>query len=32
MIASILHSLAVPLEDDVESWPPDGPGTRRLSS
>jgi alkylhydroperoxidase family enzyme len=24
MIASILHSLAVPLEDDVESWPPDG--------
>ena len=24
MIASILHSLAVPLEDGVASWPPDG--------
>ncbi len=24
MIASILHSLDVPLEDDVSSWPPDG--------
>lgn len=24
MIASILHSLQVPLEDDVQSWPPDG--------
>ncbi len=24
MIASILHSLQVPLEDGVESWPPDG--------
>ncbi|MBO0865672.1 MAG: carboxymuconolactone decarboxylase family protein [Mycobacterium sp.] len=24
MIASILHSLQVPLEDDVASWPPDG--------
>ncbi|GFG75607.1 carboxymuconolactone decarboxylase family protein [Mycobacterium botniense] len=24
MIASILHSLEVPLEDGVESWPPDG--------
>jgi alkylhydroperoxidase family enzyme len=24
MIASILHSLEVPLEDDVSSWPPDG--------
>ena len=24
MIASILQSLQVPLEDDLESWPPDG--------
>lgn len=24
MIASILHSLQVPLEDGVDSWPPDG--------
>jgi alkylhydroperoxidase family enzyme len=24
MVASILHSLRVPLEDDVASWPPDG--------
>jgi hypothetical protein len=24
MIASILHSLQVPLEDGVASWPPDG--------
>ena len=24
MIASILHTLQVPLEDGVESWPPDG--------
>jgi alkylhydroperoxidase family enzyme len=24
MIASILHSLRVPLEDGVDSWPPDG--------
>ena len=24
MIASILESLAIPLEDDVVSWPPDG--------
>ncbi len=24
MISSILHSLQVPLEDGVESWPPDG--------
>lgn len=24
MVASILHSLAVPLEDGVDSWPPDG--------
>jgi alkylhydroperoxidase family enzyme len=24
MIASILHSLEVPLEDGVDSWPPDG--------
>jgi alkylhydroperoxidase family enzyme len=24
MVASILHSLQVPLEDDIESWPPDG--------
>jgi len=24
MVASILHSLGVPLEDDVPSWPPDG--------
>src|SRR5262245_43021131 len=24
MIASILHSLEVPLEEDVSSWPPDG--------
>jgi alkylhydroperoxidase family enzyme len=24
MVASILHSLAVPLEDGVASWPPDG--------
>jgi alkylhydroperoxidase family enzyme len=28
MIASILHSLEVPLEDDVESWPPDGQAPR----
>ena len=29
MIASILHSLQVPLEDGVASWPPDGePPTR----
>jgi alkylhydroperoxidase family enzyme len=24
MIASILHSLDVPLEDGVSSWPPEG--------
>jgi alkylhydroperoxidase family enzyme len=24
MVSSILHSLKVPLEDGVESWPPDG--------
>jgi alkylhydroperoxidase family enzyme len=24
MVASILHSLRVPLEDGVDSWPPDG--------
>ena len=24
MVASILHSLQVPLEDGVASWPPDG--------
>jgi hypothetical protein len=24
MIASILQSLEIPLEDDVVSWPPDG--------
>jgi alkylhydroperoxidase family enzyme len=24
MVASILHSLKVPLEDGVDSWPPDG--------
>jgi hypothetical protein len=24
MIASILHSLEVPLEEGVSSWPPDG--------
>lgn len=24
MVATILHSLAVPLEDGVDSWPPDG--------
>lgn len=24
MVATILHSLEVPLEDDVPSWPPDG--------
>ena len=24
MIASILHSLEVPLEEDVSSWPPEG--------
>jgi alkylhydroperoxidase family enzyme len=24
MVATILHSLEVPLEDDVASWPPDG--------
>ena len=24
MVASILHSLRVPLEDDLTSWPPDG--------
>ena len=24
MIASLLHSLEVPLEDDIPSWPPDG--------
>lgn len=24
MVASILHSLEVPLEDGVSSWPPDG--------
>ncbi|EUA22623.1 carboxymuconolactone decarboxylase family protein [Mycobacterium xenopi 3993] len=24
MIASILHSLQIPLEDGLESWPPDG--------
>ncbi len=24
MVASILHSLTVPLEDGVDSWPPDG--------
>src|SRR5690349_11696342 len=29
MIASILHSLEVPLEDDVRGWPPDGQPPRR---
>ena len=24
MVSSILHSLAVPLEDGIDSWPPDG--------
>lgn len=24
MIATILHSLQIPLDDGVESWPPDG--------
>jgi hypothetical protein len=24
MVASIVHSLHVPLEDGVASWPPDG--------
>lgn len=24
MVATILHSLAVPLEDGVDGWPPDG--------
>jgi hypothetical protein len=24
MVASILSSLQVPLEDDLASWPPDG--------
>ena len=24
MVASMLHSLGVPLEDGVASWPPDG--------
>jgi hypothetical protein len=24
MVASILHSLQVPLEDGIDSWPPDG--------
>jgi alkylhydroperoxidase family enzyme len=29
MVASILESLEIPLEDDVMSWPPDGrPPTR----
>lgn len=28
MIASILHSLQVPLEDGVDSWPPDGQSPR----
>ncbi|BBX73762.1 carboxymuconolactone decarboxylase family protein [Mycobacterium shinjukuense] len=26
MVASLLHSLEVPLEDGVSSWPPDGQG------
>lgn len=30
MIASILHSLQVPLEDGVESWPPDGRTPERV--
>jgi alkylhydroperoxidase family enzyme len=29
MIASILHSLEVPLEEDVAGWPPDGQPPRR---
>jgi hypothetical protein len=29
MIASILHSLQVPLEDGVASWPPDGQSPTR---
>jgi alkylhydroperoxidase family enzyme len=29
MIASMLHSLEVPLEDGVASWPPDGRPPRR---
>jgi hypothetical protein len=29
MIASILHSLEVPLEEDVASWPPEGQRPRR---
>jgi alkylhydroperoxidase family enzyme len=31
MIASILHSLQVPLEDGVASWPPDGQSPPRHS-
>ena len=30
MIASILHSLEVPLEDSVSSWPPDGQPTESI--
>jgi alkylhydroperoxidase family enzyme len=29
MVASILHSLQVPLEDGVASWPPDGQSPRQ---
>jgi alkylhydroperoxidase family enzyme len=29
MIATILHSLEVPLEEDIASWPPDGQPPRR---
>ena len=31
MIASILESLEIPLEDDVVSWPPDGHGPSRIT-
>jgi alkylhydroperoxidase family enzyme len=30
MIATILHSLQVPLEDGVDSWPPDGQAPQRV--
>jgi alkylhydroperoxidase family enzyme len=30
MIATILHSLQVPLEEGVESWPPDGQPPKRV--
>jgi alkylhydroperoxidase family enzyme len=34
MVASILHSLRVPLEDGLMSWPPDGqpPKVREVSA